>query len=102
MLEDKNQKPGEFLFKSKRKSSEEAPSDREDFSSEHQQVLGNNEPLFRFSDPENSIRPFLEEHKDQKLAEAKSEVRKQVCRADFLDNSVRDLQRQLDSNRVEI
>ena len=36
------------------------------------------------------------------IAEAKSEVRKQECRADFLDSSVRDLQRQLDSNRLEI
>ena len=36
------------------------------------------------------------------LAEAKSEVRKQECRADFLDSSFRDLQRQLDSNRLEI
>ena len=30
------------------------------------------------------------------------EVRKQECRADFLDSSVRDLQRQLDFNRLEI
>ena len=51
----------------------------EDFSSEHQQALGNNEPLLRFSNPEQ---------------EAKSEVRKQECRADFLDSSVRDLQGQ--------
>ena len=29
-------------------------------------------------------------------------MRKQGCRADFLDSSVRDLQRKLDSNRVEI
>ena len=36
------------------------------------------------------------------LAEAKSEVRKQESRADFLDGSVRDPQRQLDSNRLEI
>ena len=36
------------------------------------------------------------------LAEAKSEVRKQEGRADFLDSSVRDLQRLLDSNRFEI
>ena len=35
------------------------------------------------------------------LAEAKSEVRKRECRADFLDSSVRDLQRQLDSNRLD-
>ena len=33
------------------------------------------------------------------LAEAKSEVRKQECRAEFLDSS---FQRQLDSNRLEI
>ena len=36
------------------------------------------------------------------LAEGKLEVRKQECRADFLDSSVPDLQRQLDSNRLEI
>ena len=36
------------------------------------------------------------------LAEARSEVRKQVCREEFLDNSVSDLQRQLDSTRLEI
>ena len=36
------------------------------------------------------------------LADAKSEVRKQECRADFLDSSVRDLQRHFDSNRLEI
>ena len=37
------------LFSNKRKSSQEAPADRKIFSTEHQQVLGNNEPLFRFS-----------------------------------------------------
>ena len=36
------------------------------------------------------------------LAEAKSEVRKQESRAEFLDHSLRDLQRQLNSNRLEI
>ena len=35
-------------------------------------------------------------------AEAKSEVRKHESRADFLDNSVRDLHRQLDSHRLGI
>ena len=48
------------------------------------------------------MKSYLEEHEDYMLAEAKSEVRKQECRADFLDSSVRDLQRQLDSNRLEI
>ena len=36
------------------------------------------------------------------LAEVKSEVRKQESSADSLDSSVCDLQRQLDSNRLEI
>ena len=36
------------------------------------------------------------------LAEATSEERQQECRAEFLDNSVRDLQRQLDSSRMNI
>ena len=36
------------------------------------------------------------------LAEAKSEVRKHGSRADFLDSSVRDLQRQVESDRLEI
>ena len=36
------------------------------------------------------------------LAEAKSELRRHESRADYLDCSVRDLQRQLDSNRLEI
>ena len=56
---------------SKRKSSQEAPSDREDFSSEHQHVPGNIEPLFRFSYPENAMKSFLEEHEEHMLAEEK-------------------------------
>ena len=36
------------------------------------------------------------------FAEAKSEVRWHESRADYLDSSVRDLQRQLDSSRLEI
>ena len=85
----------------KRKSSQEAQSDKR-FSQRINKVLGNNEPLFRFSNLENLMKSLLEEQKDEMSAEAKSEVRKQDCRADFLDSSVRDLQRQLDSNRLEI
>ena len=51
-------------------------SDREDLSSEHQQVLENNEPLFRFSHPENSVKSLLEGHRDHILPEAKSEILK--------------------------
>ena len=90
------------LFSNTRKSSQEALSDRGDFSLEHQQGPGNNEPLFRFSDPETSVKSFFEEHKDKYARRGNSEVRKQESRADFLDSSVRDLQRQLDSNHLEI
>ena len=47
------------------------------------------------------MKSFFEEHKDNALTEPKSDVRKQECIADFLDNSVRDLQRQIDSNRLD-
>ena len=60
-------KPVALLFSSKRNSSQEAPSDREDFSSEHQQVLGKNEPLFRLSNPENSTNHFLKNMKTKCL-----------------------------------
>ena len=89
------------LFSSKSMSSQEVFSDREDFSSEHQQVLGNNET---YSD--SLIRKIISNHSLKNieiilLAEAKSEVRRHESRADYLDSSVRDLQRQLDSNRLE-
>ena len=74
-----------------RKSSQEALSDRDHFSLEHQQGLGKNEPQFRFSNPEIFMKSFLEEHEDYMVAEAKSEVRKRGCRADFLDSSVRNI-----------
>ena len=46
------------LFPRKRKSCQESLSDTEDFSSEHQQVQGNNDPPFRFSNPGNSMNSF--------------------------------------------
>ena len=52
------EKPVE-LFSSKRKSRH---FQTEVSSSEQQQVQGNNEPLFRFSDPKEATRSFLEEH----------------------------------------
>ena len=48
-------------FHTMKKLSQEALSDRGDYSSKHQQVPGNNEPLCRFSHPENSMKSFLEE-----------------------------------------
>ena len=55
----------------------------EDFSSGHQQVLGNSEPLFRFSHPDNSANSLLEGHRDHMLAEAKSEILEQEGKVEF-------------------
>ena len=46
------------------------------------------------------MKSFLEEHKDYMLADANSESAKARMQSSFLDSSVRDLQRQLDSNRL--
>ena len=48
------------------------------------------------------MKSFPEEHGDYMIAEAISEVRKHESRADCLDSSVRDLQRHLVSNRLDI
>ena len=61
-----------------------------------------NEARSRLSESENAARRALEEQRDHLLAEAKSEVLKQECRADFLNCCIRELQRQIYSNRLEI
>ena len=72
------------------------------FSLRHQQVLGNNEPLCRFSNPETSVKSIHEGHRDHVLAEAKSEFLKQECKVDSLNTCIRELQRQAHSNRLEL
>ena len=64
--------------------------------------LGNNEPLFRFSHPENSVKSLLEGLRDHMLAEAKSEILKQECEVDSLITCIRELQRQAHSHRLEM
>ena len=61
-----------------------------------------NRSLFRFSDPEEAARTVLEEQRDHQLAEAKSEILKQMCKVDALDVCVREFHRQAHSNRVEL
>ena len=62
---------GRPVFKQNRLN-QEMFSDREDFSSEHQQVLETmNRPSFRFSHPENSVKSLLEGHRDHMFAKAK-------------------------------
>ena len=75
---------------------------REGSSSGHQPVQGKNEALSGLSGSENAARPALEEYGDHLLAEAKSEVLKQECRADFLDCPIREFQRQTHSKCLEM
>ena len=89
------------LFSSKNRSNQDTFSDREDLSLQHQQVFGNSEPLFRFSNPVNSAKSLLDGNRDHVLAEAKSELMKQECKVDSLNTCIRDLQRQAHSQRLE-
>ena len=87
------------VFSHKRKSNQESHSDRDGVPLAHRAVKGENESL---SELENDTRVILEEQRDQLLSEARSEVLKQECRADFLDCSIRELRRQILSSRMEI
>ena len=63
-------RPVAFVFKQKQVESRTVFRHKI-FPSEHHQVLGNNEPSFRFSHPENSEKSLREGHRDHMLAEAK-------------------------------
>ena len=76
-------------------------SDGEDFSSRHQQALGNNELSFRESNPQISVKSILEDHRDHMLAEVRSELMKQECKVVSLNTCTRELQRQAHS-RLEL
>ena len=65
------------VFPHKRKSIQEAFSDREGISSGHHTVQRKCETFFRFSDREEAARTVLEEQRDYLLSEAKSEILKQ-------------------------
>ena len=86
-------------FSHERMSSQETVSDRECPSSGHQPVRGEDEALSRLFESENAADWTLKNKKDHLLAEATSEVLKEECRADFLDCSIRELQRQIHSSR---
>ena len=90
------------VFSHERKPSQAALSDREDFSLGHQSVQGIGETFFRFTDPEDAARTVLEEQRDHLIAEAKSEILKQECKFDTLNNCIREFQRQAHSNRLEL
>ena len=90
------------VFSHRRQSSQESHSDRDGIPLALRAAQGQNEALSRLSESENDTRLILEEQRDHLLAEAKSEVLKQECRGDFLDCSLRELQRQCHSSRMDI
>ena len=90
------------VFSHKRKSSQESHSDRDGIPLAHRAVWGENEALSRLSDLEEAARLVLEEQRDHLLAEAKSEILKQECKVDTLNNCIREFPRQAHSNRLEM
>ena len=88
------------MFSHRRKSSQESRSDRDGMRLAHRAVQGENEALSRLSESDSDTRLILEEQGDQLPSEAKSEVLKQRCRADLLDCSTCELQRQIHSSRI--
>ena len=89
------------VFSHKRKSREESRSNSDGIPLAHRAVQGENEAPSRLSESENDTRLILEEQRYH-LAEARSEVLKQECSVDFLDSSIRELQRQIHSSRMEV
>ena len=90
------------LFSRPNKLNQETFSDREDFSLRHQQVFGNNKLFFRFSNPANVAKSLLDGNRDDLLAEARSELMKQELKVDSLNTCSPELQRQTQSQRLEL
>ena len=95
-------KPVALLVSSKNRLNPETFSDREVFSLRHQHVLGKNEPVLRFSYTETPVKTILEGHRDDMLAEAKSEIMKQECKVDPLNTCISELQQQTYAQRLEL
>ena len=77
---------------------QDTSSDREDFSSRHQQVFGNNEPFIRFSNPGNVAKSLL----DHLLAEARSELMKREYKVESLNTCISEFQQQTYAHRLEL
>ena len=56
----------------------------------------------RHSESERTFRSILDEHRQLLLSKAHSEILKQECRAEKAEADIRELQRQVRSNRMEI
>ena len=80
------------MFSLKRKSSQETLSDREGVFLRTSTSSGS----------EESSRSVLEERRDHLFAQAKSEILKEECKVDTLNTCIREFQRQVRSNRLEM
>ena len=68
----------------------------------HQQVFGSNEHFFRFSNPVNVAKSFLDGGRDHMLAEARSELMKEEYKVESLNTCICELQRQTFSQRLAL
>ena len=89
-------------FQAKNRLNQETFSDREDFPFRHQQVLGSNEPFFRFSFHANVAKSLLDGNRDHLLAETRSELMKQEYKVESLNTCISELQQQTCAQRLEL
>ena len=91
------------LFSSQNRLYQDTFSDRQDFSSRHQQVFWSNERFIRFSFPATNVaKSVLDGNRDHLLAEATSELMKQEYKVESLNTCISEVQQQIYAQRLEL
>ena len=90
------------MFSSQNRWNQDTFSDRDEFSSRHQQVFGSNEHFIRFSNPTNVAKSLLDGNRDHLLAEARSVLMKQEYMVESLNTCIGELQQQTCAQRLEL
>ena len=90
------------LFSHKRNRVKSLHSDRDDKFLTLRAVQRENEALSKLSASENRTRVHLEEQEDQLLSVPEAKNLKQECRREFADSNTRELNSQIQSQRMEI
>ena len=90
------------LFSHKRNRVKSLHSDRDDKFLSLRAVQRENEALSKLSASENRTRVHLEEQEDQLLSVPEAKNLKQECRREFADSNTRELNSQIQSQRMEI
>ena len=90
------------VFSSQNRLNQETFSNREDFSSRHQQVFGSNESFYRFSNLANVARSLLDGNRDLLLTQARSDLMKQEYKVESLNTCISEFQQQTYAHRLEL